>query len=229
MRFLYFIFIELLILVFASCNKKKVSYSQKQNIENITKLKNYTIVSKTKKNDSIDYIVGENKSFTISGNFNNKENKKTDWWIVKEKNTSKSLKIEYIIFDNKLFKNQIIYLDKNRIDTLASKFYSIKENRKNNNLQLFFHSPRNNSENLYKCKVQYFMFVKNKIIGSDSIIWTDSNGKYFASISLNKFPKANFMKGAFTEYTTSKLGKDSMNLGVNSIYFFSDFGERKSK
>ena len=35
-----------------------------------------------------------------------------------------------IIFGEEIFKNQIIFLDKNRIDTLASKFYSIKENRK---------------------------------------------------------------------------------------------------
>ena len=219
----------ILFLVFTSCDKKIVSYSQKQKIENVTDLKNYKIVSKTKKNDSIDYIIGQNKYFTISGNFNNKRKKKTDWWIIKENNTTKSLKIQYIIFGNDLFKNQIIFLNKNQIDTLSSKFYSIKDNLNDNKIEIFFYSPTNKGEKLLKCHLRYFLYHNDENLGDDSINCDGIEGKYFATISLKKTPKVNFVKGYIAEYTSRKINKDSAALGVNSIYFLDDLDKLSTK
>lgn len=212
----------ILFLGFTSCDKKKADVSQKQKIENITALKNYKILSKTKKNDSIDYIIGENKYFTISGNFNNKRNKKTDWWIVKEQKSTKSLKIQYIIFGNELFKNQVIFLNRNQIDTLSSKFYSIKNNLEDNKIDIFFNSPPNKDEKLIKCHLRYYLYHNDDNLGNDSINCNGVNGKYFATISLKKTRKVNFVKGYITEYTSRKIDKDSMDLSANSIYFLDD-------
>lgn len=215
MKYFYLI----LILMFLSCKKKvEKPVSLRNQIEELMLLKNYKILSKKKINDSIEFYKAENKYFTINGNFNIKKNKKTDWWTVKKKNGLQILKIEYIIFDKKLFENQIVfYNEKTKIDTLYSKFYSFKKNGQI--LKFYFHTPKNESHNFSYANFRYSLLNDNGIVKTDSVNLKNGNGSYSCNIALGTSKK---IAGFFSAFSSTDSRGDSLTLGNNTIYTFVD-------
>src|SRR5690606_13011671 len=88
----YRIFILCLLIIF-SC--KKNQKNDKLSIKEITNLKNYK-VERTKINDTIEKIVGQNSDYSISGNLNTKTKKKDGWWKISNKRLKESFEIEYL-------------------------------------------------------------------------------------------------------------------------------------
>lgn len=218
MKNIYFLLIIILLII--SCKKKNFVSDPKIIIDKVTELKNYKIISKKRINDSIEELIGENQFFTIRGALNKKRNKKTDWWIVRKKNSSNVLRIQYLIFGNQLFKNQIIFLNKNTIDTLSSKFYSIR--KENDSLKFYFHSPRNRGDVFVESFLKYKLLNNRKVLKSDSVAFADGNGNYHFSLDLKTIKKNTKFGGYFTEYSTQKIKKDSMSISYNTIYIFDE-------
>lgn len=213
-------FCLILILTFLSCKKKvEQSVSLRNQIEELMQLKNYKIISKKKINDSIVFYKAENKYFTIIGDFNVKRNKKTSWWTVKQKNNDKSLVIQFFIFGKDSFKNQIVFYDKNVIDTASSKFYSVKKD--DNFLKIYFHSPAAKKDNFESAFFTWRLINDRKIVREESIRLKNSQGSYYATIDLEE-TNADEVGGFFTEVTKRKPEKNKLSAGINTIYIFKE-------
>ncbi len=216
MKYFYLILISM----FFSCKKKvEKPVTLRNQIEELMLLKNYKILSKKKINDSIEFYNAENKYFTINGNFNIKRNKKTSWWIVKQKNKYKSLIIQYCIFGKDSFKNQIIFYDKKVIDTASSKFYSVKKD--DNFLKIYFHSPASNKDNFESAFFTWRLIHDRKIVKEQSVRLKNSNGNYYTTIDLEE-TNADEVGGFFTEVTKRKPEKNKLSAGINTIYIFNE-------
>ena len=176
-------------------------------------------------NDSIDHITAQWHNFTLVGDFNTKMNNKTGIWTLKNRQDSKEVQIDYLIFDkNDVFKNQLIFKENNKIDSSVSKFYVKEKTAKE--LKFNFFSPKVKNEVSKEAKIRYIIFRNSKEIKKDSVLYKNmkmKEGKYLINIKYD-FKKGDIVKGYFGEIVLlSPKNKDSIVIGDNTIYFKEKF------
>ena len=219
-----FLFLIALLSIF-SCQKKELNnvyeISDNKSLEELFSLKNYKTQRKQKINDSILHISGTNGTFFLEGNFNTKLSEKTGFWTLTNKNASKNIEIDYLVFEkNNIHRNQVIFSDKGIIDTLKSKFYDIEWKVENGVkiMKLNFYSPRNKEEKFMRADLNYFISNNGKKIKKS--LMENNNGKYEIKIPL-EYKKGDEIIGYFSEYISQSVKKeDSVYLANNTIYFY---------
>lgn len=211
-----------------SCQKKELNnvyeISDNKSLEELFSLKNYKTQKKQKINDSILHISGANGAFFLEGNFNTKLSEKTGFWALTNKNDSKKIEIDYLVFEkNNVHRNQVIFSDKGIIDTLKSKFYHIewKVEKGVKIIKLNFYSPRNKEEKFMRADLNYFISNNGKKIKKS--LMDNNNGKYEIKIPL-EYKQGDEIIGYFSEYINQSVKKeDSVYLANNTIYFYKKF------
>jgi hypothetical protein len=219
-----FLFLIALLSIF-SCQKKELNnvyeIPDNKSLEELFSLKNYNTQRKQKINDSILHISGTNGAFFLEGNFNTKLSEKTGLWTLTNKNDSKKIEIDYLVFEkNNVHRNQVIFSDKGIIDTLKSKFYHIEWKVENGVkiMKLNFYSPRNKEEKFMRADLNYFISNNGKKIKKS--LMENNNGKYEIKIPL-EYKKGDEIIGYFSEYISQSVKKeDSVYLANNTIYFY---------
>ena len=219
-----FLFLIALLSIF-SCQKKELNnvyeISDNKSLEELFSLKNYKTQRKQKINDSILHISGTNGIFFLEGNFNTKLSEKTGFWTLTNKNDSKKIEIDYLVFEkNNIHRNQVIFSDKGIIDTLKSKFYHIEWKVENGVkiMKLNFYSPRNKEEKFMRADLNYFISNNGKKIKKS--LMENNNGKYEIKIPM-EYKKGDEIIGYFSEYISQSVKKeDSVYLANNTIYFY---------
>lgn len=222
-----FLFLIALLSIF-SCQKKELNnvyeISDNKSLEELFSLKNYKTQKKQKINDSILHISGANGAFFLEGDFNTKLSEKTGFWALTNKNDSKKIEIDYLVFEkNNVHRNQVIFSDKGIIDTLKSKFYHIewKVEKGVKIIKLNFYSPRNKEEKFMRADLNYFISNNGKKIKKS--LMDNNNGKYEIKIPL-EYKKGDEIIGYFSEYINQSVKKeDSVYLANNTIYFYKKF------
>lgn len=226
-KFVIFLLFSFIII---SCQKKEIRTKVIKNagdIEEMFRLKNYKQEVKLMINDSINSITATNGHFILTGDFNTKTNTRTGIWSLKNKVDSKEIQIDYIVLGkNDVFKNQIIFKEHGKIDSVNSKFYLV-ENKTLQGLSYKFFSPEMKNEISKEAKVIYTVYRNRKEIKKDSVVYKNmqmKQGKYLADLRF-EFKKGDHVSGYFTEYVSSKPDTkgDSILLGSNSIYFIEKF------
>ncbi|WP_418122982.1 hypothetical protein ACNFU2_20605 [Chryseobacterium sp. PTM-20240506] len=204
-----YIGIFLVFSIFFSCKKQ-----QGENILKLAELSNYKIISKTRINDSITKINGENKEYTLEGNINTHYNSKQDWWKFRNKRTEEKYEIEYI-FLNKQIENQIkIYRD-GKLYEDASKFYTKSFDKVRFNFSFYFPVSK------FKTKLVEFNYtisdsVRRKIIKEETLICKENNSYYSCSIPINENESVIGIVTKFSEFSDDK--SDSIMLAADKIF-----------
>ncbi len=211
---------------FFSCKKKAFDdvykISDNKSLEELFSLKNYKTQKKNKINDSVLHILATNGAFFLEGDFNTKFSEKTGFWTLTNKNDSKKIEIDYIVFaKNDVHKNQIIFSNNGIIDSVNSKFYNLfwKSENGKRTLYLNFYSPRNESELFASASIRYFIGRDKKKIIEDSFVLKNGDGIYREKVDYD-FKKGDKISGYFSEFVNiKKETKDSVFIGNNTIYF----------
>ena len=201
-----------LFLFLISCKKESSDPSMME----LTNLKNYRI-QKTKINDSIAKIYGENNYHSIEGKLNTKENKKNGWWKIRFKNKSVIYKIEYLIFDKEKLNQLKVYVDGNLIKS-ASKFYEAKF--ESNKFQIKIHFPKIDKKPYQEnVEMTYYLAdtIRKKINSQIKTKMSKRNDFYFTEIPLKN--NENAIIGSVTKVVSKNIKQDSVQLSAETIYF----------
>ncbi|MDR6488489.1 hypothetical protein J2799_003007 [Chryseobacterium vietnamense] len=157
-------FILLFILLFiVSCKKSEEAKNYKdlnstKYFSISTDLKNLKNIEKNKVNDSLYKVKGIFKNYAINGYITN-NNIRINWWSAFDNKTKELLaKLEYKLIDNKEFVNQYILFENKSIDTLGSKFYSVKKNA--NSVSYKFYMPSQLKKLNCEGKLNYHIYSK---------------------------------------------------------------------
>ncbi len=209
MKFKFFIVFLLFLL---SCKKEK-------NVENyglkeILELKNYQI-KRTKLNDTIEKIMGQNSDFNIAGNLNTKTKKKDGWWKISNKKIKENFEVEYLDIKPENF-NQLKYYRNGKLINEKSVYYEIKNEE--NIFLINFNFPKERG-NQY-ASLHYFIIdsISKKIIRDEKKdLKNKTVNSYIVEIPLEK--NENSILGLINEFTTNKMRNDSMKMEVQTIYF----------
>ncbi len=195
------------LIFFLNCKKE-----ESVNILKLTELENYN-TKKTKINDSITKINGENQVYTLEGNINTNDNSKQDWWKIKNKVNGEKYEIEYIFLDKQI-ENQIkIYHGNGKLYKEVSKFYAVTS--KKDGLKFDFHFPYSKFET-YNVNFDYTISdtIKRKITkeGKLNCIKIDDYYSCFIPIIQNES-----VAGIVTNFSNFKE-KDSVTLAADRMF-----------
>lgn len=202
-------FILLLFLAFFLKNCQK---NEERNFSNLLELKNYTI-KKTKINDSIIGIVGENKNYKIKGLFNTRSNEKIGWWKIVDTVNDNDFDIEYV--SPKFPKeNQMKIYKKGILQKDLSMYYDYT--LINNKFLLKIYYPKS-SEIIEKVSFDYITgdTIKKMRINEGKVDCIFKNACYECEIPLSN--NENAISGIVAIFTYKKNKKD-VTLGNTNIY-----------
>ncbi|RMZ60825.1 hypothetical protein D1632_02280 [Chryseobacterium nematophagum] len=199
-------------LILLSCTKKidKDFISSNDIFNDITNLKKYDNVQKINA-DTLIKIKASNKEYIIEGYINKNLNKKTGWWTIHDINKINKVRLQYIDFENKENINQYIFYKNNFIDSVRSKFYSLKKN--GNILNYYFHTPKS-KESVLSANLYYIILDENNNILKESKIENKINkGHYYLFTLEPPIAKKVMIKSLFSE----TLNVNDKSLGTNEI------------
>ncbi|MDR6923738.1 hypothetical protein [Chryseobacterium sp. 2987] len=222
-----YIVVYVFLFLFFSCKKqKKESYSDlnsTQYFSTATDLKNLTNIGKHKINDSIYKIIGKFNAYDIVG-YVKPNNKRTGWWEAKDRKTNELIaRLEYRIIDNKEFVNQFVLYQKGKIDTLNSKFYSLKKTI--NSIKYKFYTPDQLKAVRSEGKLYYGYFSneegKKHLECKCTKIKNSFDCEFLIPINMNK---ETIIRGNFWQMFQLENG----DIGQNDIYVLDTINQKLS-
>ncbi|WP_054512386.1 hypothetical protein [Chryseobacterium sp. ERMR1:04] len=208
-----------LFLFFVSCKKNEETKNYKdlnstEYFSIATNLKNLKKIEKLKINDSLFKIKGQFSIYEIKGQIN-KNNKRIGWWEATDNNTKELVaKLEYKLIDKKEFVNQYILFENKKIDTLSSKFYSLK--KKVNSVSYRFYIPNQLKKIRSEGKLNYRYSFQGKEYRHLESKAVKNKNIFECEISLPKNIDDNdfIIQGGFWEMFQLENG----GIGANDIY-----------
>ncbi|MDR6517305.1 hypothetical protein [Chryseobacterium camelliae] len=211
------------IFIISSCTKEKNKIDRILKKENFTSTEYFSIPTDYKKwknydeiiiNDSLKKISGDFNQYRIEGFINN-ENKKINWWIIKNKadKNADNARIEYRIIDGKEYVNQYISFNSKGDYITNSMFYSKENLNIPNFVRYKFFTPSKKAKINSLAKFSLYYLYDGKEIKSEDLKCQKKDNYYY--VDLNTPKKQNIViKGLFEEgyqYTNGEMG-------VNNIY-----------
>lgn len=156
-------FLLLVLSIILSCKKNtdQKNYRDLNSTEYFsisTNLKNLKKIEKHKINDSLYKVNGLFKNYDMNG-YVNEKGMRINWWTAADNGKGELFtKFEYKLIDNKEFVNQYILFDNKNIDTLSSKFYTVKKNA--NSVNYKFYMPSQLKRIRSEGKLNYHIYSK---------------------------------------------------------------------
>ncbi|KAA2220666.1 hypothetical protein [Chryseobacterium sediminis] len=176
-----------------------------------TDLKNMRNIEKSKINDSLYKIKGLFNNYIIQGYMNG--NKKVGWWEAFDNNTKEIVaKLEYKFIDDKEFVNQYFLFENKSIDTLNSKFYTLKKN--GDLLNYRFYTSVLYKKTQPEGKLNYHFYSNGKEVSHLQCRCKKYKNFYDCEFTIPPNSKNISIRGNFWELFQIENG----NVGENEIY-----------
>lgn len=194
------------LLIIFSCKKK-----EQKNLLQLTQLSDY-VITKTKINDSITIVKGNNESYNLEGTINESNNSKEGWWKVQNKLNSEFYNIEYIFLDKQI-ENEIKIYKSGQLQEDLSKFYTASPDKNGVNFKFYFPESKFKT---YNVSFNYTVSdsIKRRIIKNEKLNCTKIVNYYSCYIPVKHNES---IIGIVTRFSSFKQ-KDSVLLAADRMF-----------